>query len=223
MANPSDTSKSAVNVCAGPFGALYDIYIERPRLMRLVGRALWGIDASPLYASMESLAEMTDGGTVADVPCGGGVAFRALSPGQDVRYIAGDIDPKMLDRARRRARGHSLRQVEFALADMTALPFAGAEVDLFLSYSGLHMVDDQREAIEEIARCLRPGGRVVGTTFFSDGARRARWAFAMGRRRGHAVPPDRADVVTWLAAAGLEEICIGPQPGFAVFEARKPR
>lgn len=113
---------NAANICAGPFGGLYDAYIERPRLMRLVGRALWGIDASPLYTSMGALREMGDGAVIVDIPCGGGVAFRALSPDQDVRYIAADLSPKMLDRAQRRARRRSLEQVEFALADMTALP-----------------------------------------------------------------------------------------------------
>jgi hypothetical protein len=37
------------NICAGPFGAFYDFYIERPWLMRLIGRAIWGIDASVTF------------------------------------------------------------------------------------------------------------------------------------------------------------------------------
>jgi SAM-dependent methyltransferase len=175
-----------VNVCAGPFGASYDFYIERPWLMGLIGRAIWGIDASVLYASMEEIRRVAPGATVIDVPCGGGVAFRALEPGQDVRYIAADLCPKMLRRAERRARRRSLEQIEFAAADMTALPFADDEADLFLSYSGLHMIDEPEQAVREIARCLKPGGQVIGTTFFSDGSRRARRIFELGRRRGHA-------------------------------------
>ena len=34
------------NSCAGPFGAFYDFYIERPRLVSVIGRAVWGIDSS---------------------------------------------------------------------------------------------------------------------------------------------------------------------------------
>ena len=210
----------ATNVCAGPFGAFYDFYIERPWLMGLIGRALWGIDASVLYSSMESI-EPAPGSTIADVPCGGGVALRALRPEQDVRYLAGDLDPKMLARAERRARARSLGQVELLTADMTKLPFADAEIDLFLSYSGLHMIDAPQRAIEEIARCLKSGGRVVGTAFFSGGSRRARWLFRAGNRRGHALPPDREAVAEWLASAGFTETRIGPQPTFAAFSARK--
>ena len=208
------------NVCAGPFGAAYDFYIERPWLMRFVGRALWGIDASVLYASMAPIGEAGVGATIVDVPCGGGVALRALRPGQDVRYVAADLEPRMLERAARRARARGLDQVEVRAADMTGLPFADDEADLFLSYSGLHMIDDPAKAIAEIARCLKPGGKLLGTTFFDDGCRRARAAFKLGSYRGHAVPPSREELRGWLAA-GFEDPVIGPEPGFAAFGATR--
>lgn len=210
------------NVCAGPFGAFYDFYIERPRLMQLVGRTVWGIDSRVLYESMRPIEEAGSGAVIADVPCGGGVAFRALSPEQDVRYLAADLCPKMLRRARRRADRRSLAQVETLEADMVDLPFADAEVDLFLSFSGLHMIPEPERAVAEIARCLKPGGRVVGTTFLSDASRRARAAFRAGSYRGHALPPERSRLVGWLEDAGLAEVQLGPQPGFTSFEARRP-
>lgn len=210
------------NSCAGPFGALYDFYIERPRLVSVIGRAVWGIDASVLYESMAPISRSADGATIADVPCGGGVALRALRPEQDVRYLALDLSPKMLRRAGRRARKRSLKQVELRVADMTELPLTDGEVDLFLSYSGLHMVPDPARAIAEIARCLKPGGQLIGTSFFSDASRRARAIFGAGSRRGHPLPPSREALRGWLDAAGFERPTIGPQAGFAVFEGRKP-
>jgi ubiquinone/menaquinone biosynthesis C-methylase UbiE len=210
------------NVCAGPFGSFYDFYIERPWLVRIIGRAIWGIDGSVLYESMEPIAQAPAGATIADVPCGGGVALRALRPEQDVRYLAGDLSPKMVERAERRARARSLRQVESLVADMTELPFADEEVDLFLSYSGLHMVPDPQRAVAEIARCLKPGGRLIGTTFFSDASLRARALFRIGSYSGHPLPPSREALRGWLETAGLDQPEIGPQPGFATFEGRKP-
>lgn len=210
------------NICAGPFGTLYDFYIERPRLMQAVGRTIWGIDASVLYASMQPIEDVGAGAVIADVPCGGGVALRALSPDQKVRYVAADISPKMLRRARRRAERRALGQVETVQADMVALPFADDEVDLFLSFSGLHMIPEPERAVHEIARCLKPSGRLIGTTFLSDGSRRAKMVFRAGSFRGHALPPERARLLQWLEAAGLEEPAVGPQPGFTSFEARKP-
>ena len=209
------------NVCAGPFGAFYSFYIERRWLMQSIGRVVWGIDSSVLYESMEPIERAAPGATILDVPCGGGVAFRALNPAQDVRYVAADLDPKMLKRAERRARSRSLGQVEFVVADMTALPFADAEADLFLAYSGLHMVDDPEQAVAEIARCLKPGGQVVGTTFLAGESKRAQRLFELGSRSGHPLPPAREDLLGWLESAGLAEPTIGPQPGFAAFSARK--
>ncbi len=209
------------NVCAGPFGAFYDFYIERPRLVRSIGRLIWGVDSSVLYTSMEPVARAPAGATIVDVPCGGGVAFRALSPEQDVRYLAADLCPKMLRRAERRAQARSLKQVELLTADMTELPFADREADLFLSYSGLHMVGDPQKAVAEMARCLKPGGRLIGTTFLADGPRRARALFKAGSYRGHPLPPRREDLRRWLAAAGFDDPTIGPQAGFAVFEGRR--
>jgi ubiquinone/menaquinone biosynthesis C-methylase UbiE len=210
------------NACAGPFGAFYDFYIERPRLVRVLGRMIWGIDSTPLYESMKPIEEAGSGAVIADVPCGGGVSFRALRPDQDVRYLAGDLCPKMVRRARRRAAKRSLGQVEVMKADMTALPFADVGIDLFISYSGLHMLHEPEGAISEISRCLKPGGQVVGTTFLSDGARRARAIYKAGSYRGHALPPDRARLRGWLEAAGLEGVAIGPHRGFTSFEAWKP-
>lgn len=210
------------NVCAGPFGSFYDFYIERPWLVRIIGRAIWGIDGSVLYESMAPIAQAPAGATIADVPCGGGVALRALRPEQDVRYLAGDLSPKMVKRAERRARARSLRQVEPLVADMTELPFDDEEVDLFLSYSGLHMVPDPQRAVTEIARCLKPGGRLIGTTFFSDASLRARALFRIGSYSGHPLPPSREALRGWLEAAGFDGPAIGPQRGFATFEGRKP-
>jgi ubiquinone/menaquinone biosynthesis C-methylase UbiE len=209
------------NVCAGPFGVFYDFYVERPRLMQAVGRMIWGIDASVLYASMRPIEEAGSGAVIADVPCGGGVAFRALSPNQQVRYVAADLCPKMLLRARTRAEQRSLRQVETVKADMVDLPFADEEFDLFLSFSGLHMIPEPERAVAEIARCLKPGGRLIGTSFLSDGSRRARAVFKAGSFRGHALPPERARLMQWLEAAGLEDPVIGPQLGFTSFGARR--
>jgi ubiquinone/menaquinone biosynthesis C-methylase UbiE len=209
------------NICAGPFGALYEFYIERPWLMQAIGRTVWGIDASVLYDSMKPLAEIGDGSTVLDVPCGGGVAFRALPAGREVRYVAIDIDEKMLARARARASRNGLGQVEVVAGDMLELPFDDGEADLVLSYSGLHMVSDPERAVRELARCLKPGGRLIGTAFLAGGTRRARALFGIGARQGHPLPPARDDLVRWLTDAGIEDAHVGPHRGFAAFGGRR--
>jgi len=210
------------NVCAGPFGAFYDAYIEREWLSRPLGRLIWGIDTGPFYASFQAVREVPAGGTILDVPCGGGVTLRALEPKQDVRYVAADLAEAMLARVRRRVAERGLPQVEVVSADMCALPFDDAMADLCLSYSGLHCVTDPERAVHETVRCLKPGGRLVGTTFLAGGTRRQRFLFEIGRRQGHPMPTFGADELRrWLTDAGIESLEIGSDRGFVLFEGRK--
>ena len=93
---------------ASPFGAIYSTYMERPRLSRWVGRLVWGGDTRPYYDSMRAVAEAPEGSTIVDCPCGAGPALRALDPARSVRYVAADLSPSMIRRARRRARARGL-------------------------------------------------------------------------------------------------------------------
>ena len=213
------------NACAGPFGAVYDRWIERERVARVVGGVIWGIDPRPMFASMrKELAAVRVGTTVLDVPCGGGVAFRALDPDKSLRYLAVDLDDAMLDRARRRARGHHLDQVEFVRADMRDLPFDDATVDLCLTYSGLHMIPDPDRAVVELARCVRPGGRLAGSTFLADGSLRQRAIFGAGYVTGHVAPTGTAaDLERWLSTVGLIGVEIAPRRGLVLSVPTSPR
>jgi ubiquinone/menaquinone biosynthesis C-methylase UbiE len=211
----------AVNPCAGPFGAIYDFYIERPWLMGLLGRVVWGIDPSPLYENLDAAASIDNGATILDVPCGGGIALRKLRPDQKVRYVAVDISEGMLERAARRAEAQGLNQVEFRRADMLALPFEDNTADVVLSFSGLHMVDDPERAVSELTRCLKPGGELIGTTFLREGSHRQRKIFEAGHRKGHAMPPPVDALQSWLEAGGIEHPAIEPRAGFAVFRGTR--
>jgi SAM-dependent methyltransferase len=211
------------NVCAGPFGALYHFYIERPRLAQAIGRAVWGVDLAPLYASMAAIGRLPDGATVLDVPCGGGVALRALRPGQRVRWIAVDIDETMLERFAQRARERSPgAEVELVRADMRELPIEDASADLCLAYSGLHMVADPQAAIAEIVRCLKPDSELIGSTFLAEGSRRQRRLLQHGQSSGiNGVCPPSEDLRGWLVEAGIAAPTIEPDRGFAVFAGRR--
>jgi SAM-dependent methyltransferase len=211
------------NACAGPFGAFYEAWIERERVAGVVGRLLWGITTAPMFASMrEALARVPDAATIIDVPCGGGVALRALGTNQRARYVAVDLDETMLNRAKRRAKNLGLDQVELVKADMRHLPFDDGMADLCFSYSGLHMIPDPDAALTEMARCLRPGGEIVGTTFLAGGRRRKQLLFAMGERTGHASPHgNAAELERWLGDAGFTEIDISGDNAFVLFAGRK--
>jgi ubiquinone/menaquinone biosynthesis C-methylase UbiE len=197
----------AKNQCATSFGGIYDFYIERPRLAQLIGRVIWGIDVAPMYTSMSAIGVQSGGTTIADVPCGGGLALRSLRAEQDVKFWSVDIEPKMLDRTRAKADARGLGQVETIESDMRKLPFDDGSVDLLCTYSGLHMINDPENAVAEFARVLRPGGKLLGSSFVDAGSRRKRALFRAEEKRGGARPPrDAAQIAEWLRAAGFADV-----------------
>ncbi len=101
-----------------------------------------------------------------------------------------DIQHEMLDHTMRRADERGLANVVATQGDAEALPFADDSVDAVVLTTVLGEIPDQDAALREIARVLRPGGRLVVGELFGDphytspGALRAR-AEAAGLRFEH--------------------------------------
>jgi SAM-dependent methyltransferase len=216
--NEARSSTQAHNVCAGPFGAVYDYYIERPRLARLVLGAMWGVDPRPFYRSIAAVGEMPDGSTILDVPCGGGIALSGLRPGQQVSWIGVDIEPAMLHRARRRAARFPSVQASLVEGDIASLPVDDGVADLCLSYGGLHCLPNPDIALAELARCLRPGGHLLGSTFLAEGSRRQR-RLLRGDGFGRVGTAD--DLRRWLRECGLTDVSLDREDGLVVFKAQR--
>lgn len=204
---------------ASPFGVAYSTYMERPRLSRLIGRTVWGGDSKRYYESMGAVAEVADGGTIIDCPCGAGPALRALRPDAAIRYIAVDPSPSMIARARKRAQARGLSDVEFIEADATNLPVPPHSADLFLSFWGLHCFEEPAAALAEAARVLKPGGHLVGCCFLrGDDSFRQRRLIRSGSGDFGRVGT-RAEVEAWLAAADFEVSSVGLSGPMLFFDA----
>ena len=80
--------------------AMYDAGVKHDRVAMVGAWAMWGADMRRMFADVARLADTPAGTSMLDIPCGGGFALRVLRPGQPVRYIAADISPHMLERAR---------------------------------------------------------------------------------------------------------------------------
>ena len=213
------TRQRNLKVFEGRFGAAYSFYMGRKPLNRIIARLVWSSDIRPFFASMRAIGEVRDGGTIVDAPCGAGVAFPGLAPDKDVLYLAFDLSPAMLQRARGRA-ALSLRQIQLAEADAESLPVDDASVDLFLSYFGLHCFPHPDAGVREIARCLRPGGRVVGSSIVLGDRLLDRLRVRPGK--GAFGPVGSAlDLRRWLANAGIESVEVDQRGVFAYFHGRK--
>jgi ubiquinone/menaquinone biosynthesis C-methylase UbiE len=107
-------------------------------------------------------------GDVLEIGCGSGaMAAEILRRFPGVRLTATDYDESMVEVAGRRLASFGPR-VEVRRADATALPFPDASFDGALSFVMLHHVVDWEQAVSELVRVLRPGGRLIGYDLMGD-------------------------------------------------------
>lgn len=109
-----------------------------------------------------AIAPLPPGATVVDIGSGAGtdLLLAALQVGPRGRAIGVDMTEGMRDRARRGAAMSGLAHVDVREGDATALPVETESVDVVISNGVLNLVPDKRQAIAEIRRVLKPGGRV---------------------------------------------------------------
>ena len=204
--------------------ALYDAGVKHDSVARVGARAMWGADLRRMFTDIERLADVPAGASVLDIPCGGGQAFRGLRTGQAVHYVAADISPYMLKRARREAGRRGVQDaIEFVEADVTALQFPDASFDLCVTYNGLHCLPDPRAALAELTRVLRSGGILRGTSCVTGRGPRKDALIAMLRRGGvFGNTPHTGEIERWLKEFGLDVVSLEPSGGIEFFEARLP-
>ncbi len=206
-----------------PWASFYSFGINRPGVAKPVGRVAFGTDMGLLYDATAAIGEVPAGGAVLDIPCGSGVALRGLRPGQDVRYVAADIAPAMLDRTRRTAEDFGVSdQVETRDADVERMPFADGEFDLCVSFTGFHCFPSPRTAIGEIGRVVRPGGALRASWFRTDAGMRYEPQIRLGRMSGLMGPSaSTAEVRRWLDESGFEDVELIESGALAYVSARR--
>ncbi len=113
--------------------------------------------ANPFHWGLPASGErVVDVGSGAGVDCI--VAARAVGP--EGRVIGIDMTPAMLDRARAAAADSGLPNLEFREGLAESLPVQDGWADVVISNGVINLVADKVGAYREIARVLRPGGRV---------------------------------------------------------------
>jgi SAM-dependent methyltransferase len=113
------------------------------------------------------LASLNPGETIVDLGSGGGfdvfIAGRRLGP--EGRAIGVDMTAEMVTKARRNAEPYRQRtgfdNVEFRLGEIEHLPIADNAADVVISNCVINLSPDKPQVWREIARVLKPGGRVA--------------------------------------------------------------
>ncbi|MFI1917167.1 class I SAM-dependent methyltransferase [Nocardia sp. NPDC020380] len=99
------------------------------------------------------------GATVLDAGTGPGLLLEHIARRRPDLGLHGiDLSPHMIELAENRMLAHP---VELAVGDVTALPYPDNSFDIVLSSLSLHEWTDVPEALDELQRVLRPGGRLA--------------------------------------------------------------
>jgi SAM-dependent methyltransferase len=167
-------------------------------------------------APLEHL-ELQPGETVVDLGSGAGIdaliAARAVGP--EGRVIGIDMTPEMLAKARSNAAAAGADHVDFREGRLEALPIVDDTVDAITSNCVINLVPDKQKVFSEIARVLKPGGRLVVSDVMLDGELPevvTRDVMAYVGCVSGAI--QREDYLAMLSAAGLGDVEIAKDVDF---------
>ena len=143
-------------------------------LAKSIGYSASELETSPDGANMglscgnpTAVASLRPGEVVLDLGSGGGFDAFIAAPkvGPTGRIIGVDMTAEMIAKARKNAAAYheqtGLTNVEFRLGEIEHLPIADSSVDVVISNCVLNLSPDKPQVWREIARVLKPGGRVA--------------------------------------------------------------
>ncbi len=176
-------------------------------------------DELPEAAALASLgcgnptqvAGLHEGETVLDLGSGGGidVILSAKRVGPHGTVYGLDMTDEMLTLARRNADEAGVRNVHFLRGEIEHIPLAAASVDVVISNCVINLSPDKAAVLAEMARVVRPGGRLgISDVVAEDDltpaerAERGSWAGCV------AGALSREEYVAGLGAAGFEDVTV---------------
>jgi SAM-dependent methyltransferase len=109
-----------------------------------------------------SLGALNPGDKVVDIGSGAGfdslIAARMVSP--DGQVVGIDMTPAMIEKAKNAAQEAGISNVEFRQGYAETLPVEDSWADVLISNGVLNLIPDKSAALQEMARILKPGGRL---------------------------------------------------------------
>jgi SAM-dependent methyltransferase len=215
--------------CCGPteetYGAELYSALERAELPDAAVLASLGC-GNPI-----AVAELHEGERVLDLGSGGGidVLLSARRVGPTGRAFGLDMTDEMLALAQRNAAEAGATNVEFLKGHIEAVPLPAAAVDVVISNCVVNLAADKPAVFREIARVLRPGGRIGITDIVAEDRLTPEERAERGSYTGCiAGALSMTEFRDGLAAAGLQDVSITPTHAVAdgmvsaIIKATKP-
>ena len=197
------------DTCCGGGDALFGQELYEPGERRTLPET--AVQASLGCGNPVAIAELRNGETVLDLGSGGGIdvllSARRVGPAGTVYGL--DMTDEMLTLARRNAETARAENVHFLKGLIEDIPLPGESVDVVISNCVVNLSTDKAAVLHEIARVLRPGGRlgisdVVAEDRLGPDERAARGSF-VGCIAGALSETEYRD---GLASAGLTDVSV---------------
>ena len=173
-ADPALNTPSSASSCCGAGGCCGVTTVDAAGVAQSVGYSASELAQIPEGANMglscgnpTAIASLKPGEVVLDLGSGGGFDVFLAGPkvGATGRVIGVDMTADMIGKARRNAAAYhehsGLDNVEFRLGEIEHLPVADASMDVVISNCVINLSPDKPQVYREIARVLKPGGRVA--------------------------------------------------------------
>ena len=178
-----------------------------------------------------AVAELAEGEIVLDLGSGGGIdvilSARRVAPTGKAYGL--DMTDEMLDLGRRNARDAGIGNVEFLKGHIEEIPLPDDSVDVVISNCVINLSTDKARVLREVARVLRPGGRLAVTDVVADPDLDEETRQDMAQWTGCIAGAMTPDVYRFLLeGAGLKDISlrethrVHPHAGSAIIRASKP-
>ncbi|MFE3782242.1 methyltransferase domain-containing protein [Amycolatopsis sp. NPDC059090] len=154
-----------------------------------------------------------------DLACGAGRWTRTLADYLGSAQVVGlDLSTAMLATIQQ-----ALPEVPVVRASALQLPFADRSLGAVNCSNALQLLPDPRAVLQEVGRCLRPGGRFTALTFLR--ARRPAYRYFQERheRTFNVRAFDAAELVAWLDSAGLETLDVTTAKSMVLLTAGRRR